>query len=157
MDTHTVRAGAHFVAITDPARRSRKLATEAGFRRTFLNDPRIGGRFSALSFFGWCRPRSSASISIGSSTRAAAMAARCGPDVAIHENPGCVWAPRWPVSRRPAAQGHPARLAGRSRARRLARAAVDGVHGKLGRGLVVINEEPVGPPNEYATTVCSSR
>ena len=34
-----------------------------GFRRVFLNDPDIGGRYSALSHFGWCRRRSRASTS----------------------------------------------------------------------------------------------
>ena len=46
------RAGIHFVAITDPGRPLDKLATESGFRRTFLNPSSIGGRYSALSFFG---------------------------------------------------------------------------------------------------------
>jgi transaldolase/glucose-6-phosphate isomerase len=41
-----------FVAITDPGSGLEKLASEHGFRRTFLNDPDIGGRYSALSFFG---------------------------------------------------------------------------------------------------------
>ena len=44
--------GQAFVAITDPGSGLEKLATEHGFRRTFLNDPDIGGRYSALSFFG---------------------------------------------------------------------------------------------------------
>jgi transaldolase / glucose-6-phosphate isomerase len=44
--------GSAFVAITDPGSGLEKLASEHGFRRTFLNDPDIGGRYSALSFFG---------------------------------------------------------------------------------------------------------
>jgi transaldolase/glucose-6-phosphate isomerase len=44
--------GEHFVAITDPGSGLEALAREHGFRRTFLNDPDIGGRYSALSFFG---------------------------------------------------------------------------------------------------------
>jgi transaldolase / glucose-6-phosphate isomerase len=44
--------GNAFVAITDPGSGLEKLAGEHGFRRTFLNDPDIGGRYSALSFFG---------------------------------------------------------------------------------------------------------
>ena len=44
--------GQAFVAITDPGSGLEKLAAEHGFRRTFLNDPDIGGRYSALSFFG---------------------------------------------------------------------------------------------------------
>ncbi len=48
----TERAGNHFVAITDPGSKLEKIASDSGFRKTFLNAPDIGGRFSALSFFG---------------------------------------------------------------------------------------------------------
>jgi transaldolase/glucose-6-phosphate isomerase len=44
--------GRHFVAITDPGSGLADLAHEHGFRRVFLNDPDIGGRYSALSHFG---------------------------------------------------------------------------------------------------------
>ena len=44
--------GRAFVAITDPGSGVEALAREHEFRRTFLNDPNIGGRYSALSFFG---------------------------------------------------------------------------------------------------------
>lgn len=44
--------GAQFVAVTDPGTSLEQLAAERGFRRTFVNDPNIGGRYSALSFFG---------------------------------------------------------------------------------------------------------
>ncbi|UCE65146.1 MAG: hypothetical protein JSU85_09725 [Candidatus Zixiibacteriota bacterium] len=46
------RVGAHFVAITDPGSGLEKIARENGFHKIFLNDPDIGGRFSALSYFG---------------------------------------------------------------------------------------------------------
>jgi hypothetical protein len=45
-------ASAHFVAITDPGSRLEKTAREHNFREIFLNDPNIGGRYSALSYFG---------------------------------------------------------------------------------------------------------
>lgn len=45
-------AGRRFVAITDPGSGMFDLATRCGFRRAFLNDPEIGGRYSALSLFG---------------------------------------------------------------------------------------------------------
>jgi glucose-6-phosphate isomerase len=45
-------AGAHFIAITDPGSRLEILALEHGFRRVFRNPADIGGRYSALSFFG---------------------------------------------------------------------------------------------------------
>jgi transaldolase/glucose-6-phosphate isomerase len=44
--------GEQFVAITDPGSSLEELAAERGFRRTFLNDPDVGGRYSALTFFG---------------------------------------------------------------------------------------------------------
>jgi transaldolase / glucose-6-phosphate isomerase len=43
---------AHFVAITDPGTSLQQLAEREGFRRVFLGDPEIGGRYSALSAFG---------------------------------------------------------------------------------------------------------
>jgi glucose-6-phosphate isomerase len=46
------QAGAHFAAITDPGSGLAAMAGELGFRHTFINDPDIGGRYSALSFFG---------------------------------------------------------------------------------------------------------
>ena len=45
-------AGSRFAAITDPGSSLVDLASAHGFRRTFLNDPDIGGRYSALSYFG---------------------------------------------------------------------------------------------------------
>lgn len=44
--------GRQFVAITDPGSGLADLAQELGFRQVLLNDPDIGGRYSALSHFG---------------------------------------------------------------------------------------------------------
>ena len=44
--------GEQFVAITDPGSSLQALAAEHGFRRTFCNDPDVGGRYSALTLFG---------------------------------------------------------------------------------------------------------
>ncbi len=44
--------GRHFIAITDPGSGLEKTAKELNFRNIFLNDPDIGGRYSALSYFG---------------------------------------------------------------------------------------------------------
>jgi glucose-6-phosphate isomerase/transaldolase/glucose-6-phosphate isomerase len=41
-----------FSAITDPGTELARAAQADGFRERFENDPDIGGRFSALSFFG---------------------------------------------------------------------------------------------------------
>ena len=44
--------GDNFVAITDPGSQLVETARELKFRRTFLNQADIGGRYSALSYFG---------------------------------------------------------------------------------------------------------
>ena len=46
------KASKHFVAITDPGSGLEEMAKKLNFRKIFLNDPDIGGRFSALSLFG---------------------------------------------------------------------------------------------------------
>jgi len=46
------RVGRHFIAITDPGSGLADIAEKFGFRKTFFNDPDIGGRYSGLSFFG---------------------------------------------------------------------------------------------------------
>jgi glucose-6-phosphate isomerase len=48
----TGQRGGQFIAITDPGTVLAQLAQERGFLRCFENDPAIGGRFSALSYFG---------------------------------------------------------------------------------------------------------
>ena len=45
-------AGDSFVAVTDPGTPLETLARDSGFRRAFVNDPDIGGRYSVLSYFG---------------------------------------------------------------------------------------------------------
>jgi hypothetical protein len=46
------KAGENFIAITDPGTLLERQAKESGYRKTFVNWPDIGGRYSALSFFG---------------------------------------------------------------------------------------------------------
>jgi glucose-6-phosphate isomerase len=45
-------AGSRFAAITDPGSGLEKTAGDLGFRKIFLNDPEIGGRYAALSYVG---------------------------------------------------------------------------------------------------------
>ena len=44
--------GQHFIAITDPGSKLVEIAEKYDFRALFLNDPNIGGRYAALSYFG---------------------------------------------------------------------------------------------------------
>ncbi len=81
------RPGMQFVAITDPGRPLDKLATETGFRRTFLNPASIGGRFSALSFFGLV-PAVMIGVDVKALLeRANAMVEICGNEVGVRGNP----------------------------------------------------------------------
>lgn len=45
-------AGEHFVGITDPGSKLLGIGEKFNFRKVFVNDPNIGGRYSALSLFG---------------------------------------------------------------------------------------------------------
>jgi transaldolase/glucose-6-phosphate isomerase len=46
------RAGENFIAVTDPGTQMVRDAERDGFRKIFLNMADIGGRYSALSYFG---------------------------------------------------------------------------------------------------------
>ncbi|HMX29402.1 MAG TPA: bifunctional transaldolase/phosoglucose isomerase, partial [Blastocatellia bacterium] len=46
------RAGENFITVTDPGTKMEQSAKDDKFRRIFLNPADIGGRYSALSFFG---------------------------------------------------------------------------------------------------------
>ena len=45
-------AGGNFIAVTDPGTPLAQRASDENFRRAFLNNPDIGGRYSVLSYFG---------------------------------------------------------------------------------------------------------
>jgi RpiB/LacA/LacB family sugar-phosphate isomerase len=82
------KPGMQFVAITDPGTPLEKLATDSGFRRTFLNPATIGGRYSALSYFGLV-PAALIGVDVkGVVERAGAMLEACGREVAAEDNPG---------------------------------------------------------------------
>jgi len=83
-----VRDGSRFVAITDPGTPLEELASERGFRRTFLNPPDIGGRYSALSYFGLVPGALIGTDLVGLLDGAADMARACASDAAAANNPG---------------------------------------------------------------------
>jgi glucose-6-phosphate isomerase len=82
-----VSDGSRFVAITDAGTPLEELAVERGFRRVFLNPSDIGGRYSALSYFGLV-PGALLGVDLeGLLDRAMAMASACRSEVAAN-NPG---------------------------------------------------------------------
>ena len=83
-------AGEHFIAITDPGSKLVKLGDEYKFRAVFENNPNIGGRYSALSFFGMV-PAALSGVDLPRLLdRAEAMAKACGPQAGPDENPAAM-------------------------------------------------------------------
>jgi glucose-6-phosphate isomerase len=79
--------GAHFIAITDPGSGLQRLGEEKGFRRVFLNREDIGGRYSALSYFGLVPAALIGADLDALLAQAGAMSSACESTVAA-ENPG---------------------------------------------------------------------
>lgn len=83
--------GAHCLAVTDAGTPLEALAKDWRCRRVFVHGPgtgaEVGGRFSALTYFGLL-PAALIGVSVAELLRRAdAMAACCGPDAPLHENP----------------------------------------------------------------------
>jgi len=84
------QAGDHFVAITDPGTELEKTALEMGFRKIFLADPMVGGRYSALTAFGLV-PAGLAGIDLAQLlAKAQHFAGQTVPTVPAGRNPGLV-------------------------------------------------------------------
>ena len=142
--------GSQFVAITDPGTPLERLAGERGFRRVFLNPPDIGGRYSALSYFGLVP---SALIGIDLETllhRAHRMAEASAACVPTLENPAA-WL---------GASLGEAALAGRDKATFVLSPGIASFGlwaeqllaestGKEGKGILPVADEPLGRPEVY--------
>jgi transaldolase/glucose-6-phosphate isomerase len=142
--------GENFVAVTDPGTKMEADATRDKFRRIFLNPSDIGGRYSALSYFGMV-PAALAGIDIKKLLdRAERVMHACAAVVPAAENPG---------ARLGAILGECAR-AGRDKLTIVAdsRIASFGLWveqliaestGKEGKGIVPVAGEPLGSPSVY--------
>ena len=84
------RAGEQFVAITDAGTPLERTGAEAKFRHVFANPSDIGGRYSALSFFGMVPATLIGLDVLRMLDRAEQMAAACRSKMSARENPG-VW------------------------------------------------------------------
>ena len=82
------KAGENFIAITDPGTTMERIAKEKKFRHIVLNPPDIGGRFSALSFFGMLPAALMGLDAQAILESGARMAAACSPFVPVSNNPG---------------------------------------------------------------------
>ena len=142
--------GECFVAITDPGTLMEKMATEDKFRRIFLNPADIGGRYSALSYFGMV-PAALMGLDIRKLLdRAERIVHSCASVVPAADNPG---------ARLGAIMGECAR-AGRDKLTIVADPKISSFGlwveqliaestGKEGKGIVPVAGEPLGPPSVY--------
>ncbi|MEZ5317854.1 MAG: hypothetical protein R2752_10675 [Vicinamibacterales bacterium] len=143
------RAGAHFIAITDPDTPLEALAAKHGYRRTFINPADIGGRYSALSLFGLV-PAALLGLDLPVLIESARrMAGRTEADAA--DNPGLA------LGAFIAGQA----AAGRDKMTLLLSPAFQALGpwieqlvaestGKDGQGILPVVGEPVGEPADYA-------
>ena len=80
-------AGEHFILITDPGSSLIDIAHTYRFRKIFLNNQNLGGRYSALSHFGLV-PAALIGVDISLLLeRAQVMMKRCGPEESMPDNP----------------------------------------------------------------------
>ncbi len=142
--------GAHFVAITDPDTPLAALAGERGFRRVFLNPPEIGGRYSALSYFGLVPAALIGVDPRGLLAPAVELQRACGACAPPGDNPGV----------RLGAVLGAAAAAGRDKLTLVLPPPLAALGswieqlvaestGKDGRGIVPVEGEPLGPPEVY--------
>jgi transaldolase/glucose-6-phosphate isomerase len=148
----TRKNGKQFAAVTDPGTSLEKLAKDSGFRWVFSNPPDIGGRYSALSYFGLVPGALMGIDVVEMLERAVEMEHSCADSVPSDQNPG-VWLG--------AVMGRLA-LQGRNKVTLIAspRIATFGYWveqllaestGKEGKGLVPVEGEPVGKPAVYGS------
>jgi len=144
------QVGASFVAITDPGSQLEATARGQQFRHIFLGDPKIGGRYSVLSNFGLV-PAAAAGIDVRAFLASTQIMTRaCSASAPPNANPGVTLG---------LALGAAA-LAGRDKLTLIASRGLADVGawleqliaestGKLGKGLIPIDGEPLAPAGEY--------
>lgn len=142
--------GKSFVTITDPGSLMADTAAAERFRRIFLNQPDIGGRYSALSYFGMA-PAALMGLDVEKLLReAVTMGEACRARAAANENPaatlGAVMAE--------------CALAGRDKLTIVTDQELAALGlwveqliaestGKEGKGIVPVVGESLGPPSAY--------
>ena len=139
-----------FVVVTDPGSPLEKLAAEEGLRRTFLNPPDIGGRYSVLSEFGLV-PAALMGVDVEVLLHGAQVAEQACAHYDSSESNSGLWLG--------AAVGELAR-AGRDKLTFIVSPPIDSFGlwveqlvaestGKHGRGILPVADEPLGDPEVY--------
>jgi transaldolase/glucose-6-phosphate isomerase len=142
--------GRRFVAVTDPGTPLEALARERGFRGVFANPRDIGGRYSALSYFGLVPAALIGAPLEDLLDGALQMAAACRAEAGSRANPGLELG---------LTVGEAAR-AGVDKLTFVLPPRIDALAvwleqliaestGKLGTGVVPVADEPLGGPDVY--------
>lgn len=146
------KAGENFIAITDPGTQMERIAKEKKFRHIVINPSDIGGRYSAMSFFGML-PAALMGIDVPALLQSTlAMAAACSPLVPADKNPGAVLG---------AALGQLA-VAGRNKVTYILSKEIASFStwveqlvaestGKEGKGILPVESEPLVSPDTYGS------
>ncbi len=145
-----LKAGSHFIAITDPGSKMQQVAEADHFRHIFFGRPSIGGRYSALSNFGMVPAAVTGIDTKKLLARAAEMVRTCGPDAAVEENPGA----QLGIILGTAAN------AGRDKVTIITSPGISDVGawleqllaestGKIGKGIIPVDREELAPPEVY--------
>jgi len=139
-----------FVAVTDPGSSLEKAARNEGFRYVFHGLPSIGGRYSVLSDFGTV-PAAAVGIDLQAFLESTAeMVRSCAASAPPVENPGVILGAILGTAQR----------RGRDKVTVVASEGIADFGawleqllaestGKLGKGIVPVDSEPLGPPSVY--------
>ena len=146
------KAGENFVVVTDAGSMLAKQAEERHYRHIFINFADIGGRYSALSYFGMV-PAALQGVDVGELiARALKMTEACAAEVPLDKNPGAMLG---------IAMGEAA-LAGRDKLTFLIPDDLETLGlwleqliaestGKEGKGILPVAREPLGDVGAYGT------
>ena len=149
-DAGITEPGRHFISVSDPGSSLTQRAQQRSFRRVFQNPEDIGGRYSALSYFGLV-PAAVLGIDIEALlARAHAMRWLCAPRVPGDLNPGLVLGTVLGTlhdrGRDKVTILAPDRIAAYSL---WAEQLIAESTGKEGKGIIPIGSEPIGDPSVY--------
>jgi len=143
--------GRRFIAITDPGSHLEQVAKADQFRETYFGVPSIGGRYSALSHFGMV-PAAIMGVDVAKFLRnTLKMVKACGAEAAGDANPGVLL-------------GAILGAAANEGRDKLTIVASPGIFdlgawleqliaestGKVGKGIIPVDREALGPPDVYA-------